>query len=162
MYKVMVTGHRPQKLPLKSHNTIKLALLDRVQALFDQHDDLVLVTGMALGVDTWFADIANKLSIPFHAVLPFDGQDVHWRAADRAHYKHLLSAAKSVDTIAPEFSRQAYLDRNTAMVEMSDECIAVWNGSPSGTSHAVGIANKLGVPVDRIDPRDFEQGGNHD
>lgn len=155
MYKVMVTGHRPQKLPVESINAIKLALLERVQALFGRHDDINLISGMALGVDTWFADIAIKLDIPFHAVLPFDGQDVRWRAADRAHYKCLLNDAKSIQIIASGFSRQSYFDRNTAMVEQSDECIAVWDGSRSGTSNAVMTANKLGVPVDRINPLDF-------
>ena len=152
----MVTGHRPQKLPLKVHSAIKLALLERVQALFEQHDDLELISGMALGVDTWFTEIAIKLGIPFHAFIPFEGQDVCWNATDSTHYSNLMDAAKSINIVAPAFSRQAYFDRNTRMAEMSDECIAVWDGSQSGTAHAVSVADSLGVPVDRINPRDFK------
>ena len=155
MYKIMITGHRPQKLLPHTIPQIKLKLLDRIKAMAEIHSDLHLISGMALGVDTWFAEIAIKLEIPFHAVIPFDGQDVRWRAADRAHYKCLLNEAESIKIIESGFSRQAYFKRNIAMVEMADECIAVWDGSPSGTSHAVGEAQTRGLPICIIDPRFF-------
>ena len=125
MYKVMVTGHRPQKLPIRSINAIKLALLERVQTLSDQQNDLVLVTGMALGVDTWFADITVKLGIPFYAVIPFHGQTLGWKHSDDLHYAKLITASKKLIVVAKSQSRQAHLNRNIVMVEMSDECIAV-------------------------------------
>lgn len=155
MYKVMVTGHRPQKLPLKIHSAIKLALLERVQALSDQHDNLALVTGMALGVDTWFAEIGIKLDIPVIAVIPFPDQARSWLKSDRSRYLNILCDTEAIQCIYKEYQPTAYLDRNTVMVEQSDECIAVWDGSRSGTSNAVMTANKLGVPVDRINPLDF-------
>ncbi|MCK5612324.1 DUF1273 family protein, partial [Candidatus Pacearchaeota archaeon] len=116
-----------------------------------------LITGMAMGVDTWFADIAVQLGIPFYAVIPFHGQTAGWKHSDNLHYAKLIAASKKLIVVAKSQSRQAYLNRNTAMVEQSDECIAVWDGSRSGTSHAVGVANKLNVPVDRINPNSFTQ-----
>lgn len=153
MYKVMVTGHRPQKLPVESINAIKLALLERVQALYDRHDDLVLVTGMALGVDMWFAEIGIKLGIPVIAVIPFTNQAASWHKLNRQHYLNILRDTEEIQCIHEEYKPSAYFDRNKAMVEQSDECIAVWDGSQSGTAHAVSVANSLGVPVDRINPR---------
>lgn len=152
----MVTGHRPQKLPLEIHSAIKLALLERVQALSDRHDDLALVTGMALGVDTWFAEIGIKLDIPVIAVIPFTNQAASWHKLNRSHYLDILRDTEEIQCIHEEYKPSAYFDRNRAMVEQSNECIAVWDGSPSGTSHAVNVANSLGVPVDRINPRDFK------
>ncbi|MCK5613941.1 DUF1273 family protein [Candidatus Pacearchaeota archaeon] len=152
MYKVVVTGHRPQKLNRSAIPNIKLALLDRVKDLREQHPDLELITGMALGVDTWFAEIAIKLDITFHAALPFAGQDSRWRSEDRIKYQCILDKASSITICDSSFSRQAYFDRNTIMVEMADECIAVWDGAPSGTGHAVGVAQVKGLYVDIINP----------
>ena len=154
MYKVMVTGHRPQKLNRSAIPKIKLVLLDRVKELHEQHNDLELITGMALGVDTWFAEVAIKLDIPLHAVLPFEGQDKRWKYRDRTKYRYILDNTSSITICNSAFSRQSYLDRNIAMVEMADECIAVWDGSTSGTGHAVNVAKVKGIYVDIIKPLD--------
>ena len=155
MYKVMVTGHRPQKLNRYAIPNIKLALLDRVKELREQHRDLELITGMALGVDTWFAEIAIKLDIPFNAALPFAGQDKCWKYEDRTKYQCILDKASSITICDSSFSKQAYLDRNTIMVGMADECIAVWDGTPSVTGHAVSIAQVKGLRVDIIKPNEM-------
>ena len=154
VYKIMITGHRPQKLPKDSVHYIKLAMLDRVQALVDEYGtDLVLITGMALGPDQWFAEIGLKFGIPVHAYLPFKGQEKYWSEIAKSHYRNLLDHVANVTVISDTQSRNAYLSRNIAMVEQSDHCIAVWDGGThSGTGHAVRNARERGVSLDIIDP----------
>ena len=153
-HNTMITGHRPQKLPKGSENYIKLAMLEKVQALVDEYGtDMVLITGMALGPDQWFAEIGIKFGIPVHAFLPFNGQEKYWSGAAKAHYYNLLDLASNVTVISDTQSHNAYLRRNIAMVEQSDHCIAVWDGGThSGTSHAVRNARERGVSIDIIDP----------
>jgi len=154
VYKVMITGHRPQKLPKGSIHYIKLAMLERVQALVDEHGtDMVLITGMALGPDQWFAEIGIKLGIPVHAYLPFKGQEKYWSENAKSHFRDLLDLVSNVTVISDTQSSNAYLRRNIAMVEQSDHCIAVWDGGTrSGTGHAVRNARERGVSLDIIDP----------
>lgn len=43
--------------------------------------------------------------------------------------------------------KQAGFIRNAQMVELADECIAVWDGKSKGTAHTIELCRKKGIPV---------------
>lgn len=153
----MITGHRPNRLGGYDENNptarkIKKILALKVAELHSVHPDLELITGLAQGVDTWFADIGIKTSLPIHAYLPFSGQQSKWPRPAQDRYATLLQKCKSSIIVSPCASRQAYLDRNDVMVNACDMAIAVWDGSPSGTGYTVRKLQQTGKKVIIIHP----------
>lgn len=144
MYKVMITGHRPKKLPggYNLNSVANLELRSRIEVELDRiletHPDLIMITGMALGVDTIFAKLAIAKGIPFVACVPCRDQDKMWIPEAKVEYKDLLSKAiKTILVTDAPYSAKVMDVRNQFMVRNSDEVIAVWDNSPSGTANAV-------------------------
>ena len=152
-YNLMVTGHRPYKLPPNSEEFIKLILTSKIQQTLLVHPDLNLISGMATGVDTWFAEIGLKAGIPVHAVIPFKEQASCWSLEEQKHYSSLLKCVKSITVVSNRPTTKSYFDRNILMVEKSNECLAICNDSKSGTSHAIKIAKEQGIPVNIFNPK---------
>lgn len=161
-FTVAVTGHRPAKLggfdPLPTtpkgrlQQWIRDELEGRLVALQDEHGAaLQAISGMALGVDQWFAEACRSLSIPFIAAIPFDGQETPWPWPARAKYAELLADAREVVVVSGggygPWKMQA---RNRWMVDRADILLAVWDGSSGGTAHCVKYAMSQDRKIDRI------------
>ena len=157
----MVTGHRPSGLGGYKYNEIHKFVQTELENIILRateapraSDGIVLISGMALGVDQWFVEIAIRHGIPFHAYIPFKGQESNWPEHSQGKYKLLLSKAKEVVTCSPGgYEAQKMYIRNQRMVDDADYCIAVWDGSKGGTEHAVHAAMKKGIEIYRIDPK---------
>jgi len=150
---VAVTGHRPDKLGGRKAEVLH-ELRGHLVRLKLQYGKVLLITGMALGVDQWAAEAASCLDIPFVAAVPFAGQEKCWPDVDQVAWLDLLHKAAAVVVTAqgvePSNYREAaeaYQRRNTWMVEHADEVLAVWDGSKGGTAHAVSEARRLHVPI---------------
>ena len=152
--RVMVTGHRPPKiggytLPNPTEQWIRKGLQALLTKLKTAHPELHAVTGMALGVDTIFAEVCIELKIPFTAAVPFLDQEKQWPQKSRDHYFDILSEAHKSVVVAdlPAYAsptvRGQLLIRNLWMVEHSQMTIAVWDGSKSGTANAVAESQKI-------------------
>ena len=141
--KVMITGHRPDRLGgYNEQNPVALRIKDELSKQFiqllDAHPNLELITGLAQGVDTWWAELGLKNQVPVHAYLPFTGQQSKWPRPAQDRYFGLLAKCKSSKFISPVASKQAFLERNDAMIRDCDMAIAVWDGSTdSGTGYTV-------------------------
>ena len=87
----MITGHRPHKLPggydLSSKDNKEL--YDQIKKIVlktkEIHPDLILISGMALGVDTIFA----KIEIPVHAYIPCLNQSSRWNIQAQQEYNYM-------------------------------------------------------------------------
>jgi uncharacterized phage-like protein YoqJ len=153
----MITGHRPQKLPCRYDETHPFysalydKLLDIVQDARiyaeDKGDTLTLMSGMALGVDTMFAEIAVVLDIPFIAAVPCTNQDSRWNKQSQTKYRDLLSKAQKVVTISIVYDNSCMQKRNEYMVDNSDYAIAVWDGSSGGTKNCIDYLKKKQKPI---------------
>lgn len=158
--KIMITGHRPNKLggydpenPTALH--VKDQIRSTLQNLVDNHGkDIELITGMAQGTDQWYATIGmEEFKLDVHAYIPFDGQESRWPDHAKRIYRYILSECKTVSIISDKPSRNAFLKRNTEMVNDCDLAIAVWNGDlKSGTGSTVQKLRKAGKLVIVIDP----------
>ena len=102
------------------------------------------LTGMALGVDTWAAEIVLSLrkqfAITLEAVLPCEGQDAKWPLESQKRYQSIITKCDKVTLLQTRYTPDCFDRRNRYMVDHSDLIIAVWNGSPSGTGNTISYA----------------------
>lgn len=116
-----------------------------------------VLSGMALGFDQWLAWLCVRLSIPFEACLPFEGQENAWKdRAAVARYHELLKLAEAVHVVGqPPKTRweaaKAMQTRNAFMVDRSDVLLAAWTGAEGGTANCVRYAERVGKRVVRVE-----------
>src|SRR6185369_8185560 len=91
---VAFTGHRPDKLGgYKLPNPTYLYVCQEIDKALRELKPEKVISGMALGVDQWAANIAHKLGIPFVAAVPFEGQESAWPQASQKTYRSLIKLA---------------------------------------------------------------------
>jgi len=157
------TDHRPNSFPWK-HNEkardcvlLKEVLAGQITALVDRGVTDWLF-GMALGVDVWAAKMVLDLkkknpALRLHCLLPCEGQEVKWHAAEQERYHTILQRADSVEYVSHQYYDGCMIDRNHRLVESAGLLLAVFNGvQRSGTGATVNYARKLGREVIVIDP----------
>jgi len=102
--KIAITGHRPNKLgndydlrsPLiaKIREAILTYIIDQIHQ--DKSQMPIFISGMALGIDTLFAEIATYLKAELYAYIPFKGQHLAWPKPSQDKYIHLLEYASEI------------------------------------------------------------------
>jgi len=176
--RVMVTGHRPNKLGgydvnAQLNQKVIAALRARLEGLCIAHPELVACSGMALGVDQWWADLCNQMHIPWIAFVPCAKQWAKWPQHSRTEWHRIIQGAQEVRMVSNEPYRPGCMQlRNHAMVNwvcwldretgqrgihesLPGMCVAVWNGTGGGTMNAVQACRTLNVDVDIIDPNEL-------
>lgn len=138
-----VTGHRPDKL-----GGYKADVFDRLRRTAEQSIDVmnpsVVITGMALGWDTAMAQAACLKGVPFHAYVPFEGQEEIWSEEAQAIYHDLLQRAEEVVYVCePGFASWKMHKRNEAMVDAADYVGALYNGTSGGTARCIAYARTV-------------------
>lgn len=119
--RVMVTGHRLEKLQSYDISWIKRTILDQVELLTLEGLSLGM-SGMASGVDLWFCDACRINEIPYQACVPFEGQDDLMDDESKLFRHSLIESAAEVKNV-----------RNRYMVETCDAGLIVWDGNKGGT-----------------------------
>lgn len=156
---VSFTGHRPAKLGGYSlPNPIHKYITGELRRVLTELKPERAISGMALGVDQWAAEICIELAIPFIAAIPFKGQENYWPAESRERYYKLLAAAEATEVV----NRGGYASwkmqtRNVWMVDHSDLVIAVFDGTPGGTKNCYDYADGIGKKIIRINPQDYKK-----
>lgn len=149
---VAVTGHRPDKLggwdplhPVVAQ--VRKALRDALAATWPAH----VITGMALGVDTWAAEACLELGIPFVAALPCDNWGSQWPAYAQARQALLLAKAQRQHVVSPGPYKPWKLQRrNEWMVDQCALLLSVWDGSSGGTRNCLMYAAEVGRTVQAL------------
>lgn len=160
---VGVTGHRPHKL--------NAARLDRIATDIDQVFDeiaasaggrkIVCVTSLAEGADTMAAEAALARGWGLVAPLPFppdlyaqdfpEGPARETFHALLAKSEHFICRPDRTDAVA------GYRAASAAMLDLSDQLIAIWDGEPTdalgGAYDTLQLALKRGLPITRVDAR---------
>ena len=155
------SGHRPQKLGGFDESrplilSIKKALEDEIDlALRD--GITTFISGGALGVDTWFAEIVLSKTARLIIARPFPSQDSRWPEISRQRFRSILSKAEVVD-VSPDPYQVWKMDvRNRWMVDHSSRLIAVFDGTSGGTANCVNYAKKQNCSITIIDPKTLDQ-----
>lgn len=149
-----VTGHRPDKLGrYDEESEIKLVAfavkqLDRIR---EKGRLSYIITGMALGWDQAIAAAAYELGIPFHAYIPFRGQELRWNHENQRIYHKWLEEADKVVVCSPGgYAVWKMQVRNEMMVDKCTYLLALWDGSAGGTANCVGYATESRRPLANI------------
>lgn len=159
-YKIMtilaITGHRPDKLPGQydlSHPFYS-ALEERLREIITEVQPVKAFSGMALGVDQFFAELCTKLGIPWVAAIPFVGQERIWPEESKQKYQEILSHATEVVIVTPgNYAAYKMQIRNQYMVDNCDKLIAVWDGTAGGTGNCVQYAFEKKKQIIRVNPQ---------
>jgi uncharacterized phage-like protein YoqJ len=149
---VAFTGHRPHKL---CGRRVEHYVRERIREELLSLRPRLVISGMALGVDQWAAQIALEMQLPLLAAVPFLGQDAKWTKRQQAHYRRLLDKAAEVVIVSSGGYTKRKMDRrNEYMVHRCDVLIAVWNGTAGGTANCVHYAQIAKRDIRWINPSD--------
>lgn len=171
MKTLVFTGHRPDKLggvydqDAPIYYQIGTALRQYVLKYSGIVKDHVhLVDGGALGGDRTFERVAVKLKQQYpkwytnEIAVPCANHDSRWTNDSKILYHQMLQMANKVTIVSnAQYSPELMQIRNVYMVNMADQIVALWNGTPGGTYNAIKYALSLNKPVHVIDPRDFHE-----
>ena len=142
------TGHRPKSFPWGYDETapacvaLKEVLAEQITALADS-GVTGFISGMALGVDLWAAQIVLDLRkknpvLKLHCALPCEGQEKKWPADKQTQYRSILKQADDVHWESRSYTPNCMLNRNRYMVDHASVLLAVYNGEyRSGTGMTV-------------------------
>jgi hypothetical protein len=105
------------------------------------------VVGGQRGVDTWAAQAAIELKVPFTLLLPLPVPEftIDWLPADRDILEQQMALADEVRIVG------GYTERNRLVASSCELLIAVWTGRVGGgTAETIGFARQFGTPVAEI------------
>ena len=162
-----LTGHRPQKFTFGYDEgsedciLLKLKLLAQIQEM-RKKGVTTFLTGMAIGVDLWAAELILELkaelpegAIRLIAVIPYEGQANRRSEEYRERYFNILSKVDDDVLISTRYTKSCTFERNRYMVDNSAHLIAVYNGEPGDTQYTVSYATKKGLDIAIINPNDM-------
>lgn len=147
---IAFTGHRPDKLggwdPLHPVvKRVKRAIRDYLARTWPAE----VISGFALGVDQWAAQIAVDFGIPLTAALPCDDMSATWPLPSQQRFEALLAKANKRVVVSPgPFKNWKLQRRNEWMVDRCERLAAVHDGTAGGTYNCIAYANQVGREVD--------------
>lgn len=162
--KCAFTGHRPQSLPFGFNESderciaLKQTLRAEIIRLIEQEGVTHFISGMALGVDMYAAEIVLGLKssyegITLESAIPCESQAEKWTEKQRDRYFEIAFKCDKETLIQHHYTSDCMHKRNRYMVDQADFIIAVWDGRPSGTGKTVQYAQRQGKLVTIINPR---------
>lgn len=157
-----ITGHRPHKLGGYDDSKNKSSSIkDVLRDYFTQTKPSCVVSGMALGVDQWAAEVALELGIKVLALVPCIAQDAKWPPSSKKKYVELLQKIKAAGGEVEFVTNETYTPscmhvRNQRIVDYSTHMLAVWDRSWGGTGGCVRLAKQAKRPVTVIHPITLE------
>ncbi|MDD4493578.1 MAG: SLOG family protein [Eubacteriales bacterium] len=160
------TGHRPQNLPFRFNEAderyvkLKAALKAETIDLIEHKHVTDFISGMALGIDTYAAEIVLSLKKQYPQVwlecaIPCETQAAKWMEKDRDRYYGILELCDKETLLQTHYTADCMQKRNEYMVDKSDFVIAVWDGTGSGTGNTVRYAKEKGKKVIILDPNEI-------
>ena len=151
-----VTGHRPNRLNNEYDGIGPCSdyIRKKLKEKIIQYDATKLISGMALGVDMIFAELAIEMGIPLCAAVPFYGQEKIWAESSKERWVKALDEAQEIQIVSPGgYTPWKMSVRNEWMVDNCEVLLAVWNGDKKGgTANCVKYAKKVGRTIDIISP----------
>lgn len=156
------TGHRPHRLPFHSEEDpscilLKAFLAEQIEGLI-QGGVKYFLSGMAMGIDLWAAEIVLKLRrenphLKLICVLPCPSQADSWDLPMKERYSSILAQSDKQIIVSPVYGPGCMRQRDRWMVEYADLLLAVYDGiSKGGTAYTLQYAISKKKPIVLIDP----------
>lgn len=148
------TGHRPKYCPCKYDDKhpwlidLKSRLWDYLE-LWQNVEPLIVRSGMAIGWDTWLAQVAIDLDIEVHCYIPFEGQETKWPYDSRKEYDRIKSKASKLNYTGEKYYPKVFLDRDVEMITGTEKVLSLLNPEvkSGGTFYTVNEAKKRNIEV---------------
>ena len=164
--KCAFTDHRPQNLPFRFDETdgrclrLKAELRKLIVQMIEQKNVTHFISGMALGIDTYTAEIVLDLKSQFpfitlECAIPCETQAAKWSERYRNRYFAIVERCDKETLLQTHYTPDCMKKRNRYMVEHADFVLAVWDGSPGGTGMTVNYAHFLNKVVWTLNPNTF-------
>ena len=173
VYTLALTGHRPKDFKVEgwgrgaqynlkdpTYQRLYQELYSLAKNRLQEHGQIKLVSGMALGADTVWACVGANLKkeypkqVQFEAHVPSPEQGGRWAKDSEKLWKTLLKKADTVKLYGTKYLGPSQLQmRNEGMIASCDELVACYNGvskQRSGTRNALESAWHKGVPVSYV------------
>ncbi len=155
--RIAITGHRPNKL-WNDYDLVSpgmIAIRERLQRGIDKAKPTVMISGMALGIDTLWAELALVNGIKLIAAIPCQGHPDRWPQKSRDRYGAIIQnpLTEVVMVSNAPYNHSCMQKRNEWMVDNSDLLVAVWDGTPGGTKNCVDYAISQNKTMIVIDPK---------
>lgn len=159
-------GYRPHKLPHKGeeYHSDCIWIKSRLTRDICLHLDMgirIFISGMALGIDQWAAEIMLLAKEPrpddgiqLWCAIPYARQAAGWSEQEQERYRAILAKADRVDLVSHRYYDGCLLARNRYMADRATHLIAVYDGQKGGTKYTIDYAKKKGLFVSIIDPMD--------
>lgn len=146
------TGH--QNIP---SSAVEFVRAEIAWVLAQAARPLIGVCSLAAGADQMFAEAVLIEGGELHAIVPSEGYERTFDEVQRAAYRGLLERASESETLNyREPSEEAFLAAGMRAVDICDELLAVWDGTPArgrgGTADVVAYAQQQGKPLQTIWP----------
>lgn len=163
------TGHRLQNLPFR-FNEMDERCINLKERLYVCVENIIkkgvtrFVSGMAIGVDLFFAEIVIELrdekypDIKLEAAIPCETQAIRWSEDLRDRYYKILAQCDVETMLQKEYTRDCMQKRNRYLVDSCDYLIAVWDGTASGTGSTVRYAQENNKSIIIINPNELSSG----
>lgn len=167
------TGHRPSKVGNayelnhpKALEIISLLKEKLKELTIDKHgdiqyDEIECISGMALGMDMYFAEAILELKKEYPqfkliAAVPCTGHSLNWPKSSQFTHQRICDAADEyvLVTNAP-FKPYLMQVRNEYMVNRADRIISLWDGTSGGTGNCVKYALKQNKPILNLHPTTY-------
>lgn len=159
--RIAVTGHRPQQLGAEW--ALKGPYSDFIRGELKKYllkyTPKQVISGMALGADQLFVQVALELKIPVLAAVPCFEQESKWPKSSKDLYYELLGNSLVTEyVVTPTYYTSSVMQiRNEYMVDNCDLLLAVFNGTRGGTKNCIDYARSIGKPIEFIDPESWRK-----
>lgn len=164
MFAIAGTGHRPNKLGgydsyfLATHGQlVAFAQQELLRIAADDVRNVTVISGMALGWDLALAEAAARLRMNVSCYFPCVEHWATWPAQTQKWYTRLLQGLMCNGATARYITKTPYRAnpgcmelRNQAMVADCNIVLALWDGTPGGTSNCVKHAESVGRHVEHV------------
>lgn len=148
------TGHRPNKIGAQ-----EAQIREAIRVHFARACPSTVISGMALGFDTWLAEEALDRGIHVYAAVPFVGQEERWPAQARKQYENILSRCTQRRYItfrrptSDDDAAWMFQARNEWMVDAAHCVLACYDGfSRGGTANCLRYAKQKERLIVYINP----------
>lgn len=119
-----VTGHRPKRIKGQEEK-IKIWFENSLKNLKTENNNLVLISGMAQGVDQIAAYAALKEGVDLWCYYPYKHR--LWPEEE-----YLVDHAMRIRYESAEYHRSCYTQRDRRIVDDCDLLLVVWDGIKAG------------------------------
>lgn len=148
---VALTGHRPARIGGNAE-WVKGQLARVLVKLRDEFATTTVISGCALGTDTWGAQAALDAGMDLWTYVPFEAQADRWPSSARQTWRDLrAAAAKDVLIGGKSYDVRQLFARNHAMLRDCDALVAVFDRTVT-TGGTFDTLRSCTVPAVVIDP----------